>query len=262
MNSEFHQYLEHERLGAVLHRSRLDRLEADAARLMADFVEGRNVSLALSLGKDSMTLLHIAYKYGILPKVRMVMWNNSGIETRDTFAMRDYVITKYGLAWQFIETCPSKKDLKESLAMADLSAAHPVREFVYRCLELPRWEAMDRHNIDGTIMGLRAEESHARKISARMRGRLYANKREQADILTPLSWWKTEDVFEYAAREQIPLHPVYAKALKYGKERLRTRHNTPADPSFMNQGDLVFIKHAYPETFAKLGRYIPGIAAM
>lgn len=118
---------------------------------------------------------------------------------------------------------------------------------------------MDAHQINGTIIGLRAEESRARKISARMRGKNYFNKREQAEILTPISWWQTPDIFEYAARENIPLHPYYAKALRYGKDRHRIRVNTPVDISFANQGDMIILKREYPETYAKLGRYIPSI---
>lgn len=257
MSSEFHHYLGDEQIGAKLHAQALEKKEECAARMMAEFVEGQSVCLSLSFGKDSMTLLHIAAKHGLLGKLAMVMWNNPGIETKDTYAFRDYVVSQYDLSAVFVETCPSAQTLAETLQKSDLSAPHPMREYVYHCLEKPRWEAMDERGINGTIIGLRADESRGRKISARMRGQSYYNKRELAEMLTPLSWWNTGDIFEYAAKERIPLHPVYAKALKYGVQRHLVRLSTPFDLAFLQTGNFVWLKREYPEVYSQVRELLP-----
>lgn len=262
MRYDFHSYLPEEVLGARLHRAVLERKAERAAIMMRDFCAEHTVSLALSFGKDSMTLLHIVSRFGLLGSFAMVLWNNSGVETDDTIALRDYVLEKYNLGPLFVETCPDEDTLRDSLASADFNAAHPVRDFVYRCLELPRWAAMDSRQVDGTVFGLRADESHGRKISARCRGQWYHNKREQADMLTPLSWWSTADVLEYAALEHIPLHPVYTQKMRYGFERAAIRHNTPVDVSFFRSGDLLYLKREHPSAYAKIRDLIPGITLL
>jgi len=117
---------------------------------------------------------------------------------------------------------------------------------------------MDRYDINATVLGLRADESRVRKISFRKRGDEYYNRREEADILTPVARWTTDDVFQYAARENIPLHPVYGKKPGMGYDRRQVRVNTVFGVlSFLHDGDAVFLKRDYPETFQKLKGFIP-----
>lgn len=143
---DFHHYERHEILYGRFRRKRLAGLESQAAEALAHFVAGHRASLALSFGKDSMTLLHIAHKRGLLDAITLVLYCHSGIETPDTLAMRDYVVERYGVR-QFVQTEPPLELVRATLAKADLAARKPVADFVHHCLERPRWAAMDAHDM-------------------------------------------------------------------------------------------------------------------
>jgi len=70
------------------------------------------------------------------------------------------------------------------------------------------------------VSGIRADESSARRMRVRRWG-------ETSNIAcAPLAHWTILDVFAYLAREDLPIHPVYA--MSYGgslpRERLRVDH--------------------------------------
>lgn len=255
---DFHSYPPHELIGAKVRRSQLEYLARKAMEQIADFVGSRTVALSLSFGKDSMVCLDLTCRAGLLDQVAMVLWCSSGIETPDTIAMRDYVVGRYGIE-RFVATVPPLDTVRDALAQADLSARNPIAEFVYQCLERPRWAAMDAHAIDGTILGLRASESKARRMNFLCRGDAYWNRREKAAILTPIVRWETRDVFEYCALHDVPLHPIYDLKQQYGFDRERIRLNTLFDLAFATQGDYVALKGLYPETYRQVAEIYPAI---
>lgn len=255
---EFHRYPTEDRLAARQQARRLAALESKVAALCAPFVEAHRVALALSFGKDSMTVLHIVHSAGLLDKCAVVMWNNSGMETTDTLAFRDYVVKRYALR-NYVETCPDPEMLERTLRAIDFDSPHPTRDFVYECLELPRWHVMNEHGIDGTILGLRAEESRARRANIGVRGTQYWNRREKANILLPLAYWSGRDVLLHAALRNVPLHPVYARMPTLGFDRDRVRLNTPVSVCMRDHGQLAALRKLYPATFARYAGLVPAI---
>ena len=130
-------------------------------------IKDRSVSLALSFGKDSMTMLHLCHKHNLLKDIKIVMWNNSGMEYPDALDFRDYVLDYYNVD-NFVETCP--EDPFSYFLDKDVLNDSVMKDFVYDCLEKPRWKKMDENEIDCTLLGLRNEESKARRINNYMRG--------------------------------------------------------------------------------------------
>lgn len=254
--SEFHEYMLDETLYAKIYRSRLQYLESMAIREIVGRTTGMKVSLSLSFGKDSMTCLHLAHKAGLLDQFKMVLWSNSGIETDDTFRMRDYVVDRYQIR-NYVEAMPPDGMVEKTLSGIDPDHPKAMVEFVYHCLERPRWAAMDDHDIDMTILGLRETESKARKINMRMRGSCYYNRREKAQILTPVVKWTVDEIFGYAAMEQIPLHPVYSKKMKLGFHRHKIRHNTAGELHYIGGGDIMSMRSLYPKTYRQLIELMP-----
>jgi len=242
-----HDYFQEDIFNAKRLKNKLQLLEEEAAICLNSFCSSFKTSLALSFGKDSMTILHILKKFNI--PAQIIMFNHSGIETPDTEELIAYTLKYYNID-NFVMTKPDKDILDFALQKIDVNAKHPVRDFVYFCLEKPRWTAMDEHKINGCILGLRAEESIGRRKNFMFRGKEYYNKRELNQILTPVANWRTDEVYAYAALEHIPFHPIYKKIAKY-KGKKFARHNTPIDISFLHDGHLTFLKKEYPETFIK-----------
>lgn len=256
MEHDFHAYPIEDVLGARTNRRRLLALEEKCANDLRDWMQGKCVALALSFGKDSMTILHILYKYGLLDDCKIVMWNTT-LETKDTLALADYVAGMYPA--NYVRTVPSEEELRDSLAKVEWDAKAPMGEMVYECIEKKRWAEMDKHGINATILGLRKTESKGRAMHGAVRGQSYWNKREKAQILQPIMNWKTSEVFQYAALEDIPLHPVYDILPKHGQDRMRVRLNTPLSLTYRAKGQLVMLRKVYPLFFARFAELCPAI---
>lgn len=236
-------------------------LEQKVMNMCDGFINRNNTCLSLSFGKDSMVILHILHKFSLLNKVKLVMFNNSGFDSEETIKMKDYVISYYNID-NFIET---KVDEPEKFIKIDIENSLTKKsfmpEFAYNVLEKPRWEIMDKFNINGTIIGLRKEESNGRKINYYLRGYEYYNKRELANILQPIVNWSVLDVFSYLFTNNVPINPIYFKAKKMGFDFKFVRVNTLASLDFKG-GELNRIainRILFPNEFKKLETLIPEI---
>jgi 3'-phosphoadenosine 5'-phosphosulfate sulfotransferase (PAPS reductase)/FAD synthetase len=236
-------------------------LEKEVFNLCNDFInKNKNTMLALSFGKDSMTILHILSKYNLLNKLKIIMFNNSGFESDDTKLMINYVIDHYKIK-NYIETNIDdpekyiKMDIENSLKKGRMI------EFAYNVLEKPRWAVMDKYNIDSTIIGLRKEESKGRRINYFLRGKEYYNKRELSNILQPIVNWKILDIFSYAYSEKIPLNSIYYKSKKFGFDYKKTRVNTLAslDATGYELDRVKVNQILFPKEFNSLLNKIPEI---
>ncbi|MDA8115744.1 MAG: phosphoadenosine phosphosulfate reductase family protein [Acidithiobacillus sp.] len=262
MNPIYHQYLDTDQyMGQSVGRF-LNKMAEAAAKKIAALCQTHRVSLALSFGKDSMTLLHICHRFNLIDHISLIMWNNSGIESHDTLGMRDYVLSVYPeMRSRYVETVPAS-DPYEYLAAFDGGSLKPLSAFVSNCLEKTRWDKFDEYEIDGVILGLRKQESLVRLKNYRLRGERYYNKREEAVIITPLINWGVEHIFAYAASEGIPLHPIYGRSHRLGFDRGMTRVNTLASLDMARYGAMVHVKMLYPDEFRQMCDRIPMIANM
>lgn len=261
MTDRFHRYPEEDLVGAKVHRRRLDRLERQSVEQLAAFVERRRCALALSYGKDSMVCLDLLHRHGLIDQVKLVMWNAIGIEPDETRAFRDHVLACYPFSAEtaYVETYPDEITLDLTLQAVDMDARHPTAAFVLECLEKPRWRTMDEHEIDGTILGLRQDESRGRRMNIARQGTEYWNQREIAEICLPVARWTTRDIYEYTASRGVPLHPIYHRLPALGFDRDRVRLSSSVDVSQRSRGQHVALRRLYPETFAAIARRIPAI---
>lgn len=250
-----YEYAQEDRLTAKLLKKQLARKEERAMELVSGFAKKHITCLGLSLGKDSMTVLHLAHKSGVLKNIELVLFSGSLVETEDTLLMIKAVEQHYCI--RIIQTHPTAEELASALQLVDMTSNHPNIEFVYECLERPRWKKMDEFGIDGTLLGLRAAESRGRKINFRMRGFAYYNQRERVDIGQPIADWSTQEVFAYAAAEGIPLHPIYGKFAAFGIDRFQVRQNSIFDIKETSKRDYVLYKRVYPQAFEQAASYLP-----
>lgn len=70
---------------------------------------------------------------------------------------------------------------------------------------------------DGSISGLRAEESKGRRINRRVRGRVYTHKTDGKMIVQPIVDWSARDVFAFCVSRGLPICDHYRLLYeKYG----------------------------------------------
>lgn len=233
--------------------------ERKSIELIIKFLqENKNTNLALSFGKDSMVILHMLYKYDLLDKLKLIMWNRSGFDAKETLELRNYVKTKYYIQnydETFVKDYISYLDI-ENINISKKRCSFP--DFVYNVLEMPRWKKMDEYDIDSTIIGLRIEESKGRKINFKLRGYSYYNKREKANILQPIIFWTTEDIFRYSFSENIPIHPVYYRSKEKGFDFMKERVNMLIDNDCAYLCDRIMkVKILYPNDYKDIISKIP-----
>jgi len=233
--------------------------ESKSIELIKDFLnKNDNVMLSISFGKDSMTLLHLLYKYKLLNKIKVVMFNNSGFEANETLLLRDYVLSFYGIT-NYKETFVDNFiDFINRNDIINQQTKKSFIDFTYNVLEIPRWKLMDDYGINGTIIGLRKQESKGRKINFILRGFSYYNKRELSNILQPIANWTTEEIFRYAYSENIPIHPVYNRSKGKGFDFMRERVNTLIDIDYSNYCDRIEkMRILYPDDYKRIINQIP-----
>ncbi|MEA3323706.1 MAG: phosphoadenosine phosphosulfate reductase family protein, partial [Euryarchaeota archaeon] len=93
-------------------------------------------------------------------------------------------------------------------------------------------------------MGLRADESHDRKLNFLTRGFVY----KKADGLTaaqPIADWSAKDVWAYITANGLPYNPIYDKTRFEERNKLRV---APFGLGgwHVSLGSYVFMKYYYP----------------
>ncbi len=142
----------------------------------------------------------------------------------------------------------------------------------------PSSRAHARHGA-GEIWGVRAQESRGRAA-------LYANalraetarscsgcctsttdqRRRHGGVvrrldgtvaLGPIWDWKTEQVWSYLARHQLPVNPVYDKLRRLGAPEHFLRVSHMLDGSRLEEGRVTWLRRGWPDLFEELDTHLP-----
>jgi sulfate adenylyltransferase subunit 2 len=206
-----------------LRPAHLHRLEAEAIGILREAVaEFRNPVMLYSIGKDSSVMLHLARKAfhpGPLPFPLLHI--DTTWKFREMIAFRDETARRLGLR---LIVHVNEDGLARGISpIASGSALHTA---VMKTEALK--QALDRNGFDAAFGGARRDEERSRAkervFSLRSAGhgwdprhqrpelwRLYNTRlgERQSMRVFPLSNWTEFDVWEYIAREGIPVVPLY-----------------------------------------------------
>lgn len=141
--------------------------------------------VAFSCGKDSAAMLHMVQQFVPGIEARFIRWTES--ELLDDF---ERVIRE----WQARGI---------NLTILDLH-----RDSIFE-RGGDRWQQLQELSpCDGYFIGLRAEESRARRMTLKAHGDIYRMANGLLRI-SPLAWWKTEDVAAYTVTHDLPTLNAY-----------------------------------------------------
>lgn len=161
-------------------------------------------------GKDSCAML--AYLCERFPYVKKhVVFANTGWEHTDAEEWSRKIVSMFGLELQVV-----KNPNKTFLTMVAKRGKFPGPETRQCTSDLKRGpiDTWIRRNIKDPLvincMGLRAEESPARKKKPRMaRNKRQSNSKRTIWDYLPIQEWTEARVLAYLEEKGIPLHPVY-----------------------------------------------------
>ncbi len=208
------------------------------------------IGVSYSGGKDSTVTLDLVRR--VVPDAPAALFD-SGCELRGTLALVEH----YGA-----EVVQPRMTFPE---MARYSGwwgyPHPVDEgcpfrvktvIVYEPAEA--WVVKRRLRVQA--MGLRQEESRARRISGAIRGTLY----EVADRtwnLCPIQRWKVDDVWAYIAGRGLRYHSAYDAMTEMGIPRKEQRLGALLGEIGEATGSFAKLRRIEPETWEALAREFP-----
>ena len=139
----------------------------------------------------------------------------------------------------------------------------------------PAAEAHRRHG-NGSLWGVRAEESHGRRMLYRrslaaetharqdssredVRARAGGVVRRADGTVTygPIWDWQRSHVFEYLAGRGIEPNPLYRKLADLGVPEAQIRVDSIIDASKLSNGHIAWLQKGWPELFDRLTRALP-----
>ncbi len=213
--------------------SHLDQLEAESIHILRETVaEAERPVMLYSIGKDSAVMLHLARKAFYPSKLPFPLLHvDTTWKFRDMIAFRDRTAREYGLDL-IVHT--NEEGLKAGIN--PFASGSRVHTDVMKTQALK--QALDKHGFDVAFGGARRDEEKSRAkervISLRTKDhrwdpksqrpepwRLYNTRKRPGESLRvfPLSNWTEADVWDYIAREAIPVVPLYFAAPRPVVER-------------------------------------------
>ena len=182
--------------------------------------------VACSFGKDSAVMLHLVLSVDPDIDVRFVRWEGE-TEHIDNY---DEVIKEWGL---------------KNLTQVYLNRL---------LLEDKRKDRFDADGYDSFFVGLRTEESTARRITLKKLGMFYFNSDSMYRIC-PLADWKTDDIATYVLSNSLPTLGSY---IQHGFESRTAARIPRADFGIRNQF-LTDLKQRDFDSYQKILQKFPEI---
>lgn len=232
------------------------RLETKALDLVQQAVDaGLKIGVAFSCGKDSTVLLDLVRR--VIPDVETAYYD-SGNET--DFDDNKILLEHYGI-----------KCIKTERTLIDLMRyggywgyEHPVDpdaevDFYAFLVGEPSYRWIKESGINCIALGLRAQESTARTMNAKKRGKLYQISGYDREVwhLCPLATWKDDDVWAYIAGRNLRYNTAYDRMAEAGFPRSSWRVGILTGISGMNIGRFSLIRMVAPEKFSALLKEFP-----
>ncbi len=186
---------------------------------------------SISWGKDSVVLAYLCGLAG--PRIPLVHIKALPVANPESYRVRDNFIERFQPRYHEIEI--DYRSIDASLTFDEIEKAKD-RIFFDAFAKLKRPH----------ISGIRADESHGRKMRMRRWGLITDN------TCAPLGWWSVSDVFAYLAINDLPVHPNYAMLGGGRWDRRHVRVDELAGERGTGLGRLQWEQEYYPEVYRRL----------
>lgn len=254
------------RRGPQAHRQLLDRI--------AEHLDEHDGYVSWSGGKDSTVVVDLARQ--VDPHVPVVFFD-SGLQFPETMQYLEETAAAWQLDYHVITADP---DLLTVLVAGGGFDHHAVdRRLRGQLADImisgPAAEAHRRYG-PGCLWGVRAEESHGRRmlyrrsLAAESRVRQHSSREDvraqaggvvrRVDGTTtygPIWDWQRGHVFEYLAGRGIEPNPLYRKLADLGVPEAQIRVDSIIDASKLSNGHIAWLQKGWPDLFDRLTRALP-----
>jgi phosphoadenosine phosphosulfate reductase len=224
-----------------------------ALKLIEKAMEKGIVGVSFSGGKDSTVLLDLVRR--VCPDAPAAFFD-SGCELRQTYdVIKHYRVEIIKPEMSLIEMCKHggywgyehPMDAEATFDFGKVLIDEPAKEFI------------DRHHLAVVAMGLRIEESVARKINAKVRGTFYFAEYMNVWHLCPLQNWTTMDIWAYIVSRKLKYNEAYDVMDMLGIPIERQRISTILGIDASQYGRYVYLKKIDSDLWNRLAGEFPGI---
>lgn len=256
----------------ALRRTRID--ETALVDRIRDHLDQHDGYVALSGGKDSVAVLHLALRAE--PNVPVV-WFDSGLEYPETTAYLEELRSAWNVQLYRIPAEPSLLDVLVDTGAWDHRARARRAPDLHRILISEPAERAHALFGPGELWGVRSSEargraslyaaalateserggtSHDPQLSRQRHGGV-VRRIDGTVAFGPVWDWTTDDVWGYLARHDIPLNPVYDKLRRLGAPQFALRVSHLVDGNGLERGRVVWLRRGWPELFNELVQVLP-----
>lgn len=240
-----------ERAGYLAHAQTAGyQRRVEAARQIIAGCPGYTV--AVSWGKDSVALLHLAAH--VWPDVGAVNARYADQERlADTDTVRAAVLAELpGVRYREARLA-GEWEMYERAGGFFMDAVTPAQRDATRWWRRQFIAGMRQTAAGlgsaGTLLGLRASESHARRLNVATHGVAYT-KRDGEAIALPLARWTSQDVWAYLVSHDLPWLRMYDVSDDRERARSAFCFATGGAGAIWRHGVWTEWRRAYPEQFA------------
>lgn len=203
----------------------------------------RKPYIAFSGGKDSTVILEIVRKQR--PDIAVVYFDADcaypeTVDILNSYEERGIKITRWGC-----------EPLLDTIRKHGIDNPNLGSITMWTTVYNPAWRLMQEFGYDCVFLGLRKQESRARRILRSTKGPIYYNKFEAIIKSNPIIDWKDEDVWAFIHSRDLPYNRAYDK----GVDRISYYAGT----TNIRRGRWLELKRHWPSIFNRFAAEFPEI---
>lgn len=207
-------------------------MEDRAINAIRAFATTGSFYAGVSWGKDSLAMVHLVHRAGV--RCPVVFFHAGPVENPDCFIVRDAFLSMFDIDYHE-EEC---SELAWSRDGTEVVHDGAQRAFV----------RASRARGGRYVSGIRAEESRTRRMRMKHWGENSLN------TCAPIGHWSILDVYAYAAKYDLPIHPAYACSMGGVYVREHIRVSTIGGVNGGERGRREWERMYYPETVRTVER--------
>lgn len=208
----------------------------------------KNPYIAFSTGKDSTCILNLVREQRPITPAVYFDADCAYPESKETLAQTENTII-FPTQESLLDTFRRFGGFEGGKALERETMRTTVYEPIKRLIEV--------YAFDGVCYGLRAQESHGRKMNAQIRGAIFQYKRDRLWGCQPIHDWLYDDVWAYIVSQKISYCTVYDKM--WDMPEADQRLSYWAGETKRRWGRWAWLKRNYLELFNRFAAQFPEV---
>ena len=230
---------------------RLERTRVEKSRsIIAEFLKrSKRPYLSWSGGKDSTVMLYLTLQ--LKPDIEVVYLDADSC-LPDGWEYMQQLVKEWNINFRVVKTRPLLD------VLAEYGLDHPnIDYYTMKATVYEPVKQLVAEGYDGSLVGIRSQESLGRTWAAKKYGPLFWSKGYGMWECWPMLYWRKEELWYYIDKKKIPYHPAYDKTRFCPREDMRVSYW--AGETNRQFGRFKWLEYYYPELLRKFIERCPEV---